>query len=982
MNKSDSLAHFADRYTGFLFRGLGLLLLLVALLGPRVSAQSTSSITGVVTDQSGGRLPNVDVKLASAGRAFAVEAKTDALGVYQFQLIPPGEDYVLTFAKDGFRSISISHVTLSVGAKETRDAKLDVGDTKVTVEVTASTGDTLNTTDASIGNTIDTERVADLPSLFRTNVINLLVLQPGVESTGSSAQQGVVTGTRGDQANITLDGLDVNDQRIGQAFATVGSVPIDSVSEFHATVLGDDATFGRSAGAQVQLVTKSGTNDWHGSVSEFNRNTDFAANDYFNNLAGVGRPPLIRNQFGGDLGGPIVKDKLFFFFDYLGLRQTASQQIQDVVPLDALRNGELNYVNNGPGCSAASTLASQPTCISTLSSAQVQALDPAGLGSNPNIVSLLASRYPVSNTNSFGDGVNTGGFTFTLPLKRDDNTFVGRVDYNINSSQRLFARANWDRNSDGRTNTGAFPGDPAPLFSLVSHQRSFVVGHTWVASPTVTNQLDVGLTRQVLDFPTNFAPTSPNNFNLGTALTQPFVRFDGGQSSNVPVPEVRDVVSWVRGKHTLQFGGDIKPIRVGNTLQNSAGFYTIGLGGQITNLGGAFVTGTATPNPLRPTDIYGTAAGNNPGDTAQVEAEYDNLFPTLLGRYAQTFTRYNYDAAGNALPVGNFQDTRFHYNQFEFFAQDVWNVSPGLTVTYGLRWQYHSVPYEEHGIDAVASIFAQQLLGDRITAANDGINGNSSVPLVSYSLGGPANNGPAYYQPSYTDFAPRLGLAYSPSYTSGFLGKLFGDRKSSIRAGVGINYDSQEDTLSFEFSQQTYIFANAFTGNFGGSEPSTALATSPRFQGFTTGVPSPVPPGVAVSPSTPNLDGNGNPVGLVNADQGFFGLNNDLHTPYEISYSFGIQRELPGSFLVDVSYVGKLGRRLLAVGDAAQQTNFLDPSIWPNALRGIRQRAETAGAGSSARSVDISTVVRESGEPEPVHKFPWRGINMRESVPC
>lgn len=911
-------------------RGFGLMLLLVIISGVQVWAQATSSVTGLVTDQTGSTVAGADVHLKNLGTGFSAQAKSNANGVYSFPQVPPGEGYSIAVTREGFRTIAIDKITLAAGTRETRDIQLAVGDSKVTVEVMGHGGATLDTSDATIGNTIDTRRVEDLPSLFRTNAAALMSLQPGVEAGGDDSRDGVVTGTRGDQSNITLDGLDVNDQRIGPAFSTVGSTPLDSISEVHVIVAGNDATLGRSAGGQVELVTKSGTNEWHGSASDFNRTTDLAANDFFNNLAGVSRPPLIRNQFGGDLGGPIMKNKLYFFVDYLGLRQTQSQQVKDVVPLDALRNGELNYINNGSGCSAASTIASSPACISTLTSAQVLALDPMNstdpsqAGPNTALVALFGSRYPKSNTTAFGDGVNTGGLIFNAPLKNVDNTFLVRLDYNLNSAHRLFARGSWDRSRDGQTNTGIFPGDPVPFQSVVDHSRSWVVGDTWTISATATNQATFGLTRQVLNFGTNFEPTVPLNFSLTGGLTSPYPRFDGGQSANVPVPEVRDVFSWVRGKHTLQFGGDIKPIRVGNGLQNSAGFDGIGLGGQIQTLGAPIIGGN--PNPLRPSDIFGTAAGNDAGNTAQVDAQYDGIFPTLLGRYASTLARYNYGANGTAFPLGNFQNTRFHYNAFEFFAQDVWNVRPDLTVTYGLRWQFHSVPFEQSGISAIPSIYEQQLFGDRLAAANAGINGPQSVPLVSFGLAGPANHAPGYYQPSYTDFAPRLGLAYSPSFTDGFLGKLFGNRKSSIRAGAGVNYDQQESTLAFEFTQQTFIFANEFAGNFGGTDPTTALQTSPRFQGFTTNVPAQIDPGVSVSPLTPNLDGNGNPVGLVTNGATFFQLNNPLHTPYEIQFNFGIQRELPGDLLVDVEYEGKLGRRLYGIGDPAQQTDFKDPA--------------------------------------------------------
>ena len=186
------------------------------------------------------------------------------------------------------------------------------------------------------------------------------------DPNSSDTLYGSVTGARADQQNITLDGLDVMDETIGQAFTTVGRAPVDSVQEVRTIVGNGDTSYGRSSSAQVEIVTKSGTNNFHGSVSEYHRNTSFEANTFFNNLNGVPRAPLIRNQFGGNLGGPIKKDKLFFFFDYEGLRQNSPIQTVRIVPVAAVRSGGLNYINSNPGCTAQARLNTQPDCITTL----------------------------------------------------------------------------------------------------------------------------------------------------------------------------------------------------------------------------------------------------------------------------------------------------------------------------------------------------------------------------------------------------------------------------------------------------------------------------------------------------------------------------------------------------------------------------------------------------------------------------------------
>ncbi len=344
----------------------GVVILLSMFSGARVAAQANSGITGVVTDATGGVVGDVEVTLTNPTTSYSATAKSNSSGTYIFRVVPPGDYYVLTFTKPGFRTFSFGGVSLGVGVTETQDVQLQVGDTKQTVIVESHGEATLNTTDASIGNVIDTKRIQELPSLIRTNAAVILELQPGVQVSGVGDQFGSVTGSRADAANITVDGMDANDETIGQAFVTASRIPLDAVGEVRTIVGGPDSSFGRSTGAQVDLVTKSGTNEFHGSLHEFNRVTAYAANDWFNNFAGVPRPGLIRNQYGGDLGGPIIKKKLFFFFDYEARHDNISDQETRIVPMDNVRQGEINYVNNGAGCNSSSTLASAPACISTL----------------------------------------------------------------------------------------------------------------------------------------------------------------------------------------------------------------------------------------------------------------------------------------------------------------------------------------------------------------------------------------------------------------------------------------------------------------------------------------------------------------------------------------------------------------------------------------------------------------------------------------
>ena len=883
-----------------------------------LAAQATSGLTGVVTDASGAVVVGANVKLENPDTAFAADTTTNRQGEYQFLHVAPAAHYRLTVTKENFRITSLADLGIGVGVTETRDVKLLIGNATETVEVTAGGEGSVNTIDASIGNVITSQQVAELPSLFRDDAGALLGLQPGVQITGGDSQNGSVTGSRADATTVTLDGIDVNDETTGQAFHTVGRAPLDSVSEVRTIVGNADVSFGRGAGAQVDLVTKSGTNQWHGSASEFNRVSAMAANDFFNNLVGNPRAQLTRNQFGASLGGPILKNRLFFFFDYTGRRDATGVQQTLTVPLDPFRQGEISYVNNSNVNCPGATLNSQPGCISTLTAAQAAAIDPLQIGANQALLSFVNGRYPEPNQVSGGDGINTGGYLFNAPFYVRDNTFVGRLDYKLSANQSLFARGTWDRDNQTQA-PKAFPQDPGPLESFISHERSWVVGHTWIVNPRVTNLASFGISRQVYDFPVDFSPTAPYDLTFGV-LSSPYGDIRG-QGRNVPVPEIRDTVSWAKGRHTLQFGADIKPIRVNFHNVNDISFANLGLQSQITSL---------EPS-LRPTDISTDPAS---------ELIWDNTFTTLLGRYASVSANYNYDVSGNPLPQFTPSVRNFHYNEYEFFVQDSWKARTDLTISYGLRWNYHSVPYEVNGFQSVPTVSESQLFGARTAAAADGVSGFNAAPFVGYQLGGPVNHGPGYYHPDWRSFAPRFGIAYSPSFTSGVLGRLLGDRKTSIRAGGGLSYDRVLSTLSFEVDESAQLFDTTITQDFGVPlDPITSLQTDPRFVSIGSPVAAPSPgtiPRPSVTPFVFTSTGSNCPLpyvvpagqpcatGLLTNDD-LFQLSNTLKMPYSISVSFGIQRELPGNFLLDVNYFGKFGRRLVGTGDPAQQLNFKDP---------------------------------------------------------
>jgi Carboxypeptidase regulatory-like domain len=904
------------RFPSSLFGFLAILLAAISVGVQPAAAQATSGATGVVTDPSGAVVTDAAVTLSNAAIGFSASTKTNGVGVYEFLNVPPSETYTLSVSKDGFRTSTLERVILNVATKATQDVQLMIGTAQANVEVTSRVGETLNTTDASLGSIIDADRVQDLPNIFVNQAGNYLSLAPGVTPGGA------VTGTRSDQTNITLDGLDVNDQRGGFAFSTTVNTPLDSIQELKATVTGDDVTYGHSAGGQLELVTKSGTNQFHGQAFELNRVTAYAANNYFNNLQGVPNPQLIRNQFGADVGGPIRKDKLFFFISYNGLRAKQSQQINDIIPDPNVLNGQLNYINTSGNVvttpvSGANSLTNLDPCF------------PAGTcpgvtpGPDTALLTFLQQRgYVNPNNTAVGDGLNTAGLFFVAPVNNKDNTTVARLDYQVTNSHRLFARGTWDRSSDDDSvnhTIQIFPGDPAPLASIVDHSRSWVVGDTWLVSPNITNQVSFGETVQVLAFPVNFKPTLPNVLTFfdgffGNVLTDPFTNAFGynEQFPNVPVYQVRDTFTWTRGKHVFQFGGFVAPtvFKSGNLTDTTT--YSVGIGGAL---------GSLTP-------------AQRPSDIGARSAEWDRLYALELGLINTVSAGYNYDKAGNALPQGGIPIRDYHATQYEFFAQDTWQLRSDLTLTWGLHWGFHNPLSEVNGFEAVPNLAPFDIFGPRVKQAAQGISGPDAVPFLTYSLGGSANNGPEYYRADYKNFAPRIGIAYSPDSSAGFLGKLFGNRQTSIRAGFGIDFDNTLIGQGFELDETSFMFSNTVPAFF--SDPTSAPrvgqpgsfgSLGPGSVANLPALPAAPPGGTTPRPTfTPNVF-NGFPYGFFDGGFGqgaFYNFDPNYKTPYEMHFSFGIQRELPGNWLVEATYVGKLGRRLTALADPAQTLNFKD----------------------------------------------------------
>jgi len=883
-------------------------------------AQTTASVNGVVTDSSGAMVRGAKVVLSNRSTGVRYEVKTDSLGSYRFADVPPGPGYEIEFSDEGFASSKVEGIYVSVANSRTENAKLHPGAVNVEVQV-ENTGDvTLNTTDASIGNNFEVSQLLDLPVQDRTSPSVLFTLQPGITASGAT------TGARTDQTDITIDGLDVNDFATGHFKAITGNAPVDSIQEFRGTTAGFTADNGPGGGGQFQLVTRGGSNQWHGNASEYHRDKSMTANDWFNNNAGVPQPQLVRNQFGGAVGGPVKHDKLFFFFDLLASRIAQQESEHRSVPLPSLAAGNISYINDGTGCNRRSRQNTTPNCISALTPAQVKQIDPANVGESPQVMTLFAKRYPAANDLGLGDGVNSGGYRFNSPFPDNLINYTGRVDWTFNPKIKFFGIGNVSR-ENSVNDAEQFPGDP-PASQFVDRSYRYAVGMDWQISDRKFNTLTYGTVVQDYSFPRPANPEGIYQASFGNGFTptlvdDPYASPSNAQYRNTPTSQVNDAFSWTIGRHQLQIGGYFKWIN--NTNSDRLGYdsYGIGLGGHV------FGTPGLEPAALLP-------------NSSTASETYDNALLSTLGRVASVGGTFNYDASGNVLPQPSSALRKFSYYQMQPYVNDIWKVTPHLTLNIGLSYEYFTVPYEKQGLETVQTTGFDDYFAQRLAQSAAGTSGNTVVPFVTYVLGGKKNHGPSYYAANPLNFAPHFGFTFTPSF----------DPNTVFNGSAGIVYDRTViSAVQYQQTQFSYLFEQGTNVSYGdNSDPTGSVANDPRLAS----------PPLAVAPATPKAPfqpwvTGGVPTGL---QAGHFNEMIDPHlkTPYSIMLNLGMQHQFPGSTILKMSYVGRFGRRLLAQADASQLIDFPDTA---------------SGQTMNQAMVNIEREVRAGQDPSNLPKEPW-----------
>jgi hypothetical protein len=887
---------------------LALLVLALTLSAATVSlAQGTTSrVTGTITDTSGAAIAGATVTLTNTGTGQTITAQTSESGAYAFDLIQIGT-YNVSVEKQGFKRLVSKNNVVNVNQPATVNAALEVGDVSATVEVQSTVEQVQTSTSGNIGSTVERRTLESLPIVGTRgrNPLDLLNFQPGVVSGINSAGGGVsVHGSRDRAFNFTLDGIDINESTFGGSNSTPLKPNPDSLQEMQIVTSNFTAELGRSSGAQVSLVTKSGTNRLTGNVFEFYRTPRLNANEYENNVNGRPKPQLVQHIFGGSVGGPIIKNKFFFFTNLQMLRANDSSPVTRIVYTQSVRDGIFRYVRGGtnapagvapPAVSsvdAAGNPLFQPCsgvlttgCIATYninanSNTGAGTGNPTATGLDPALISIIRGM-PLPNNFSSGDGLNTAGFSFNSPAIEKQYDFVSKFDYKFNDRNLLYVRyGQGSQNSYGDGVNGGrpiFPDSPRVVDTFRS-PKNLAINYRWSPSSTLTNEFIFGWSYYAFSFDTP-EPDAAIPFTFINIAT-PNLNFSYNARS-VKAWQYIDNITWVRGSHVIKGGTNV---RLYNAFDDRSNVAT----GQIE----PFVRFDPPTASYSAFSLPTTAAqGINSDDLSRLRTSISELLGRI-GTYNQAFVSDPADPSKFA-PAGTRWTLHTKYPEVDLYVQDTWKLFPNLTLDLGVRWEGKWTPStKERPI----------LAPDKpVTVGNPPAN---DIRFIERDL----------FKDDLNNFSPSVGFAWDP----------FKDGKTSIRANYRLSYDRFP----------TFLFSSSIFQNAPGN---TFLGNNPTFnaQGnlLRNGLPDLTPTQTPDALRRPAAFGTGS----------VFVIDPNLQFPEVHEYALSIQRELFANTVLEVNYIGKHGSNLLGGYDANQVNIFAtDPRCGSQTFIEAFKLAQTA----------------------------------------
>jgi len=953
-----------------LFAALFIYSLLTCAAQAGAQSATTGAVVGAVSDPQQAAIAGAKVVLQNVNVNQTYEETSSPSGQYSFPAVTPGI-YKLTATIKGFRTVTIPNVAVEVAKSYTVDIKMEIGEVSEVVEVAAGAGVELQTTDATVGNVLPASEIERFPALTR-QVNELLTLQPGATPTGE------ITGARNDQSSFTLDGIDVTNNSVG-GLGTYAFLPIDSVEEFRVGVANPEAQFGRGAGGQVSLISRSGTDQYHGAVYWYHQNDELNANSWDNNRLKLTNPELKDNRFGASGGGPLWfpwHKKTYVFANYEGRRFPGSTLQSRIVPTDTLKQGVLRFRDAG-GNIVSYNLATSAACGTT----GTGACDPRGLGLSPSLMALW-SLMPTGNDSTVAniDGLNTTGFTTNVGTPLTNDFYDLRLDQNIATKWRANVAFRYFRQAQiSATQLNIINGKPSTVRQLPIRQNMLVAGLDGQLTPTLSSSFRFGWVRDR----DAVSPERPNAVaaqeNItGTSSSAGPIALDIGSATgahsllDVPIDVGTQVARkqsndnrnfqwnedliWARGRHTWEFGTALHYLPTHHLRDDKV----IGaLGALVAQLDAVSfaLPGADEPQPCS------TAVTTNCLRSTDLR-QWDRLYATALGMVDTISVLAVRDGSFNPLPFGSQLESDTKLWAPEMYVQDVWHVKPTLTLTLGVSYGWQTAPVERLGrqtiqIDAGTGqpITAEQFLKQRETAAANGQIFNPAFGFVPINS---AHRG--VFNVDYGDVAPRVALAWTPSYHSGLGGSLFGAGKTVIRTGFGIIYDRQNTVqsviipaLGVGFAQTLNLTAPACNLTGAGGTGCNAGSMNPALSIFRVGQDGTMPVPVVPTESNPVVPKvTFNPLNGRISFPEIFSFQDDPNIKVGRNYAvdLSVQREFPGNMLLEVAYSGRLGYDLPQSMSLGQSPiNFKDPGSGQTFAQAFDAVATQLRAGTAASAV-------------------------------
>ena len=920
-----------------------LALSMIIMLSTVVLAQTgTSRVTGLVQDINGAIVPGASVTLTNEATNVTFKGATTSAGVYVFDGMQLGS-YTVTVEMQGFKKyISRSNI-LTVGVPLTVNVTLEVGATQDVVEVSASYERVQTSTSGNLGATVDNKTLVDLPLGLESgtggrNPLIFVRLQPGVNTGSNTGGGSHVNGARDRAFNYTLDGIDINESSAGGSeFSPIRTNP-DSLQEFRVITSNATAEFGRSSGAQVALVTKSGTNDFHGNLFYFHRNSALAANEWGNNLNNIARPFLLQHQYGGDVGGPVIKDRTFFFFNYQGQRQVSPYTRTRTVYTPLAKQGIFRYVVGGRNTNAGQTGATVdqsgtptlPACSGTVTTNCIATFnvlqnDPRNLGVDPatqRIIGLL----PDPNNYNVGDGLNTAGFNYSGGRLDPQRDFHLKIDHKFNDNNSIFGRYSWGQQNtvNDTTNSGEprYPG-LAPWVNTERNPKNLALSYRRVINNNLVNELVGGFNRFTFNFINPSAGDEP--FTIVTVNPSDPLDFSQGNLRRVSTFQLVDNLSWTTGAHLIKAGINFryqqhKDERGSIGGQNSVASITLNTPVNVACSGGAFGSGGTDGINANGQELFclpNTTSSSPLFINALDRPRLQGLINDLLGRiggvrqgFASSTDLFSYEAAGSLF----INDAR--YPEYDFYLQDTWKIRPNLTFDLGVRYEARLTPF------ARGRLFTPN---QRVAV---GETPSTTLKWQDNDL----------YKSDLNNWSPSLGFAWDP----------WGDGKTSVRANYRLAYDRNNTQV---ISSQIYNTIPGVTLGVVdvGVQSSGPGGTNRRIR---DGVPSVVPPSTVkpIDQLQPAAFG----LGAITV------LDPNFKSPSTNGWSLNIQRDIGKDILIDVSYIGRKATNLFGAYNVNQvdifNNGFLDAfntvaaggeSALMNQLYGRDTRKQASESGSA-----------------------------------